>query len=200
MSLDRIGDVLSQQARESGSVTRYQGRGPVGADPKLNKLKQLLAQLKALLNSFPPQIAAMLASVIADCEAILLAGGPPEAIGAMINKLEKIIAILMQLLAELTLADGRMALDALTAFLNGMAANMDVAQKSALQKMIRALRRAILEGSLKGMDEASWDEEGFGDGSAPVEPNPQNVIQSLQALVALALSPATTAGNRSTGQ
>ena len=200
MSLDHIGDVLSQQAQQSGGVTRYQGRGPVGADPKLNKLKQLLAQLMQLLNSFPPQIAAMLAGIIADCEAILAAGGPPEAIGAMISKLEKIIQILMQLLEELTLANGQLALDALSAFLNGMAANMDAAQKAALQKLIRSLRRAILTGSLKGMDEASWEDDGFGDGSKPVEPNPQNVLDSLQALLALALAPASSGSGRSVGQ
>lgn len=199
MSLEQIGDVLSQQAQQSSGVTRYLGRGPVGADPKLNKLKQLLAQLKAILAQFPPQIAGMLSGVIADCEAILAAGGPPEAIGAMIAKLEKIIAILMQLLEELTLANGQLALDALTAFLNGMAANMDAAQKAALQKLIRALRRAILAGSLKGLDEASWDDEGFGDGSRPVEPNPQNVIESLQALLQLALAPARSGGGRPAG-
>ena len=200
MSLDRIGDVLSQQAQQSGSVTRYQGHGPVGADPKLNKLKQLLALLKQLMASFPPQIAAMLASIVADCEAILAAGGPPEAIGAMIAKMERIIAILMQLLEELTMADGKLALDTLTAFLGGMAANMDAMQKAALQKLIRARRGAILKGSLKGMDEASWDDDGFGDGSAPVEPNPANVIESLQALVQLALAPASAAAGRNAGQ
>lgn len=182
MSLDRIGDVLSQQAQQTGALNRYQGNS-AAIEQKRNKLKQLIAQMKSILASLPPQIAAMLAGVINEAEALLISGSL-DAIGAMIGKLEKIIAILMELLQELTAASGELNLEALIAFLSGMAANLDAAKKAQLAKLIRMLRRAALKGSLHGLDEASWDEEGgMGDGSAPVEPNTDNVVASLQSLL-----------------
>ncbi len=194
--LERIGDVLSQQSQGTGAVGRYQGKGPVKPEHDLNRLKQLIAKIRSLLASFPPQIAAMLQGILADAEAILAAGGPPEAIGAMINKLERIVAILLELMAELTTAAGELNLEALIAFLQGMAANVDAAKKEQIAKLIRSLRKAALAGSLKGLDEASWDEGGLTDGSQPVEPIAQNVIGSLQALLEAIFAPADRAINR----
>jgi len=181
--LERIGDVLSQQSQATGAIGKYQGKGPVSPEHNLNRLKQLINKIKSMLANFPPQIAAMLQSVLADAEAILAAGGPPEAVSGMIAKLERIVAILLELMQELTDAFGQLNLDALIAFLQGMAANVDAAKKEQIAKLIRSLRKAAVQGSLKGLDEASWDEGGLTDGSAPVEPIAQNVIGSLQALL-----------------
>jgi hypothetical protein len=194
--LERIGDVLSQQTQGTSALGRYQGNGPVSPEALKSRLKQLIAKIKSLLASFPPQIAAMLQSLLADAEALLATGGPSDAIGAMIAKLEKIVAILLELMQELTDAGGQLNLDALIAFLQGMAQNLDAAKKEQIAKLIRQLRRASLTSSIKGLDEASWDDEGLTDGSKPVEPIAQNVIGSLQALLEAIFAPADRAINR----
>lgn len=180
--MDSIGDVLSQQSKQTAALGRYEGHGPIGPEHKLNKLKQLLAQIRQMLNKLPPQLAAMLGSILAEAEAICAAGGPPEAIAGMIAKLEKLIEILMQLMMELTGSDGTIDPAILMAFLQGLAANLSAAKKEMLAKLLMALRKAATNGSLKGIDESSFDSD-LGDGSKPVEPNMENALASLIALI-----------------
>jgi hypothetical protein len=177
-------DALAGMSSKTASLGKYEGHGHVAPDKRTNRLRQLIANLKAMLAQFPPEIGAMLGGVISDAEG-LAAGGTAADIGSMIAKLERIIELLMQLMQDLRGSGGQPDFGMLVAFLRGLAANLDAGKKAALAKQLQKLRKAAAAGSLKGVDEV--DVGDLSDGSQMVEPTQNNVIDSLQNLIRLAL-------------
>lgn len=142
---DRIDPLLTQSQGTQGTQKIQPDREALGPlEEQMEKLKQLVMQLKQLQVSLPADLAQLVSSLIAQAE-LALASKDPIAIGQLIIKLEEALEMIQALL----LAQAKGDIQAAQAIAAAFVAKVKGAKKSR-DKLFQQ-QQASLEASLEAM-------------------------------------------------
>lgn len=142
---DRIDPLLTQSQGTQGTQKIQPDRQALGPlEEQIEKLKQLIMQLRQVMVSLPADLAQMVSSLIAQAE-LAISSKDPISIGQLIIKLEEALEMIQALLLAQAKGDIQAAQEIAAAF---------IAKIKGLKKSRDKLfqqQQASLEGSLEAM-------------------------------------------------